>query len=84
MDVAVKRRPQDGYYKFLASGGDRFDLRVSSLPTELGEKMVLRLFGSNTSAIQTGSPWIFSRRFESFIQCLPHAQWIDLGGWSNR
>ena len=43
MDVAVKRRPQDGYYKFLASGGDRFDLRVSSLPTELGEKMVLRL-----------------------------------------
>ncbi len=43
MDVAVKRRPQDGYHKYRSRNGDRFDLRVSSVPTEMGEKLVIRL-----------------------------------------
>lgn len=43
MDVAVKRRPQDGYHRFQAKNGERFDLRVASVPTEWGEKFVIRL-----------------------------------------
>ncbi|MBF0280562.1 MAG: type II/IV secretion system protein [SAR324 cluster bacterium] len=43
MDVAVKRRPQDGYHKYRSGNGDRFDLRMSSIPTEMGEKLVIRL-----------------------------------------
>lgn len=43
MDVAIKRRPQDGHHKYQANNGERFDLRVSSLPTEMGEKFVIRL-----------------------------------------
>lgn len=42
LDIAEKRRPQDGRIRF--TYGDRtVDLRVSSLATEFGEKMVLRL-----------------------------------------
>jgi type II secretory ATPase GspE/PulE/Tfp pilus assembly ATPase PilB-like protein len=43
MDIAVKRRPQDGHYSYHARQGHVYDLRVSSLPTEAGEKLVLRL-----------------------------------------
>ncbi len=43
MDIAVKRRPQDGHYSYHASNGDSYDLRVSSIPTEMGEKLVIRM-----------------------------------------
>jgi type IV pilus assembly protein PilB len=43
MDIAVRLRPQDG--GFSVSLGDRkVDLRVSTLPTVFGEKIVIRLF----------------------------------------
>jgi type II secretory ATPase GspE/PulE/Tfp pilus assembly ATPase PilB-like protein len=42
MDIAERRAPQDG--RFLAKiGGRRIDLRVSTLPTQHGEKVVMRL-----------------------------------------
>lgn len=43
MDIAVRRRPQDGHYSYRSRKGNVFDLRVSSLPTESGEKIVMRL-----------------------------------------
>jgi type IV pilus assembly protein PilB len=42
MDIAEKRRPQDGRISF-NSGGKRYDLRVSSLPGLHGEKLVMRI-----------------------------------------
>ncbi|MFO0724779.1 MAG: GspE/PulE family protein [Myxococcota bacterium] len=43
MDIAEKRRPQDGRIK--TQRGDReVELRVSSLPTAFGEKIVIRIF----------------------------------------
>ena len=44
MDVAEKRRPQDGRVKTKSSDGDEIELRMSTLPTAFGEKMVLRIF----------------------------------------
>ena len=47
LDIAQQRLPQDGRIKFDAR--DRsIDLRVSTLPTHLGEKAVLRVLGSTT------------------------------------
>jgi type II secretory ATPase GspE/PulE/Tfp pilus assembly ATPase PilB-like protein len=43
LDIAVKRRPQDGRLQHLASNGRAIDIRLSCLPTERGEKLVLRL-----------------------------------------
>jgi general secretion pathway protein E len=44
MDVAEKRRPQDGRLKTKNSAGDEIELRLSTLPTAFGEKMVMRIF----------------------------------------
>ena len=42
MDIAEKRLPQDGSIK-LELDGRNIDLRISSLPTILGEKIVIRI-----------------------------------------
>jgi type IV pilus assembly protein PilB len=42
MKIDEKRIPQDGRFNF-KSGGNEVDLRVSTLPTSLGEKVVMRL-----------------------------------------
>lgn len=44
MDVAEKRRPQDGRVKTVSPEGDEIELRLSTLPTAFGEKMVMRIF----------------------------------------
>ncbi|MBN8728402.1 MAG: Flp pilus assembly complex ATPase component TadA [Xanthomonadales bacterium] len=44
MDVAEKRRPQDGRIKTRSAGGREVELRLSSMPTAFGEKMVMRIF----------------------------------------
>jgi len=44
MDVAEKRRPQDGRIKTRSQGGREVELRLSSMPTAFGEKIVMRIF----------------------------------------
>jgi type IV pilus assembly protein PilB len=45
MDIAERRLPQDGRLKVKASGRD-IDVRVSSIPTIYGEKIVMRILDS--------------------------------------
>ncbi len=44
MDVAEKRRPQDGRIKTRSPDGSEVELRLSSMPTAFGEKLVMRIF----------------------------------------
>jgi general secretion pathway protein E len=49
MDVVERRRPQDGRIKTLRPGqgqskGDEVEMRLSTLPTAFGEKLVMRIF----------------------------------------
>jgi general secretion pathway protein E len=44
MDVVEKRRPQDGRIKTRTSDGQEIELRLSTLPTAFGEKLVMRIF----------------------------------------
>ena len=44
MDVIEKRRPQDGRIKTRNLSGDEIEMRLSTLPTAFGEKMVMRIF----------------------------------------
>ncbi len=44
MDVVEKRRPQDGRIKTRTPGGQEIELRLSTLPTAFGEKLVMRIF----------------------------------------
>jgi general secretion pathway protein E len=44
MDVVEKRRPQDGRIKTRNPDGSEVELRISTLPTAHGEKLVMRIF----------------------------------------
>jgi len=44
MNVAEKRRPQDGRLKTKSPEGSEVELRLSTMPTAFGEKMVMRIF----------------------------------------
>lgn len=44
MDVVDRRRPQDGRVKTKTPKGNEVELRLSTLPTAFGEKMVMRVF----------------------------------------
>ena len=50
MDVIERRRPQDGRIKTRNPGGDEIEMRISTLPTAFGEKMVMRIFDPDNTA----------------------------------
>ncbi|WP_137894336.1 GspE/PulE family protein [Ramlibacter sp. 2FC] len=49
MDVMEKRRPQDGRIKTRNPRGEEIEMRLSTLPTAFGEKMVMRVFDPDTA-----------------------------------
>lgn len=51
IDIAERRRPQDGRINLRVSG-KQLDLRVSSLPTIYGEKVVMRLLDTSTALLK--------------------------------
>jgi type II secretory ATPase GspE/PulE/Tfp pilus assembly ATPase PilB-like protein len=66
LDIAEKRLPQDGRIQRLWQG-ETLDVRVSTLPTRLGEKVVLRLLRQNASVVdleQVGMPLRIRKVFE--------------------
>jgi general secretion pathway protein E len=50
LDVAERRRPQDGRIRTRSPDGKEIELRVSALPTAFGEKLVLRIFNPDVLA----------------------------------
>jgi type IV pilus assembly protein PilB len=50
MDIAEKRKPQDGRITIMVDRRE-FDVRVSCLPTVYGEKIVIRILGSERSML---------------------------------
>lgn len=48
MDIAERRLPQDGRFKIKSTGHD-IDVRVSSIPTIYGEKIVMRILDSGSA-----------------------------------
>lgn len=55
MDLAEKRRPQDGRIKTMSPDGVEVELRLATMPTAFGEKLVMRIF----------DPDVLLRSFES-------------------
>ncbi|MFV0680168.1 GspE/PulE family protein [Ottowia sp.] len=49
MDVVEKRRPQDGRIKTRTPHGDEVEMRLATLPTAFGEKLVMRIFDPDTA-----------------------------------
>ncbi|MCD9029117.1 GspE/PulE family protein [Luteimonas sp. BDR2-5] len=49
MDLAERRRPQDGRIKTRSPGGREVEMRLSTMPTAFGEKVVMRIFDPDTA-----------------------------------
>lgn len=71
MDVAEKRRPQDGRLKTKTADAHEIELRLSTLPTAHGEKMVMRIFDPDIllkTFEQLGLAETDYARWESMVQ----------------
>jgi general secretion pathway protein E len=74
MDVIEKRRPQDGRIKTRAAGGQEIELRLSTLPTAFGEKLVMRIFDPEVvvkTLPELGFPPDDARRWDA-LTARPH------------
>jgi general secretion pathway protein E len=65
LDIAEKRRPQDGRIKIGTDGRD-VELRVSTVPVSFGEKVVMRLLDSTTVFQNLGSLGFSERDFNVY------------------
>ena len=67
MNVAEKRKPQDGRLKTRNADGHEVELRLSTLPTAFGEKMVMRIFDPDVlvkSFSDLGFSWEDEKRWK--------------------
>jgi type IV pilus assembly protein PilB len=69
LDIAEKRLPQDG--AFLVKLEDRaIDLRVSTIPTIYGEKIVLRILDKGAVALDLGQLGFVSKQLEQIRRAI--------------
>ncbi len=54
LDISEKRLPQDGRFRLTVSG-QVLDVRISTLPSQYGESVVMRLLTQNTDRMKLGS-----------------------------
>lgn len=73
MDIAEKRLPQEGRVRIVAEGRE-IDLRVSSMPTLLGEKLVVRVLDKSNLRVELKQLGLRPEAFEKFVRMLhqPH------------
>lgn len=73
MDIAERRLPQDGRLKIRASGRD-IDVRVSSIPTIYGEKIVMRILDATAASRDLDELGFEENRLKEFKSALslPH------------
>ena len=77
MDISDKRRPQDGRSK-IKVGRRIVDLRISSLPTMFGEKIVLRLLEQKKGIISVGDVGYPPHVLTALNELLGHPQGMIL------
>ena len=69
MDIAEKRLPQEGRVRIGADGRE-IDLRVSSMPTLLGEKLVMRILDKGNLKTQLDDLGFRAETLQTFLRIL--------------
>ncbi|MGR3808790.1 GspE/PulE family protein [Pasteurella testudinis] len=78
LDIAEKRLPQDGRFQFTTAFNDVLDFRLSILPTQLGEKAVLRLQQNKPVELAFAELGMTERQQRCFQQALQQPQGLIL------
>jgi len=73
LNIAEKRLPQDGRIRIKLAGKD-IDIRVSTVPTHFGERVVMRLLDRSATILQLEELGLTGRKLESVSQLIrqPH------------
>ena len=81
LDIAEKRLPQDGRMKLLLSSGRELDLRVSTLPTLFGEKLVIRILDSAQAQLDLNRLGYEAADLQRLLQAIrrPHGMVLMTG-----
>ncbi|MEL6971402.1 MAG: GspE/PulE family protein, partial [Bacteroidota bacterium] len=77
LDIAEKRLPQDGRI-FMGRDQDRLDIRVSSLPTLHGEKIVMRLLAQNAGTLSIDGLGFGQAEMENYLESIKRPNGIVL------
>lgn len=65
IDIAERRKPQDGRMS-VSHGGRQIDLRVATLPTVWGEKVVMRILDNTNTSLTLSDLNLLDRNLETF------------------
>ena len=77
LDIADRLRPQDGRAR-VSIGGEPIDLRVSTLPASLGEKVVIRILSQRATVLDLGALGMHQDEQEALQRLLNHKEGIVL------
>jgi type IV pilus assembly protein PilB len=77
LDIADRLRPQDGRAR-VSVNGEPVDLRVSTLPASLGEKVVIRILSQRTTVLNLESLGMLPDEQEAVKRLLTHKEGILL------
>lgn len=77
LDIAEKRLPQDGKMR-LALERRQLDLRVSTLPTQFGEKIVLRILDGSQASLRIGQLGYEPEQEQALLQAIGRPQGMVL------
>lgn len=77
LNIAENRLPQDGRIRLRFSGND-IDIRVSSLPTQHGERLVLRLLNRTAAKYDLATIGFEKRTYEQFVETINQPNGIVL------
>jgi type IV pilus assembly protein PilB len=65
IDISERRKPQDGRMS-VSHGGRKIDLRVATLPTVFGEKVVMRILDNNSSTMAIENLNLLDHNFQAY------------------
>jgi len=78
LDIAERRRPQDGRFSFRHENGAQYDLRLSLMPLIYGEKAVMRILEKSNTLATAERLGFFPEQREAFEQCIQRPNGIIL------
>ena len=78
MDIAEKRKPQDGRLKLNLSLNQNIEFRVSTLPTVWGEKVVMRVLQNEVTAVGLDNLGFDAEQKQLFVDALNQPQGLIL------
>jgi MSHA biogenesis protein MshE len=83
LDISEKRLPQDGRFS-LKVKGKKIDVRLSTMPIENGESVVMRLLDQTDGAAHLDQVGMPPEMLEKFRRLNPYAPWTDSGDRPHR